>query len=98
MKTAAKRQRPKAGDIFAVPLNDGTHALGQVLGAEPDALNSLACAFYDLRVPDPASAPLPGSLPQDKLIAILLITPDGTTRTTLTASCSARRSNPRTSF
>lgn len=49
MTEKKKRQRPRAGDVFAVPLDDGSHAVGQMLGHEPEALNSFGCAFYDLR-------------------------------------------------
>lgn len=43
-----KRQRHKEGDVFAVPLGDGSYALGQILSYEPEALNSVGCAFYGL--------------------------------------------------
>lgn len=74
MTEKKKRQRPKEGDVFAVRLDDGSYALGQMLGHEPQALNSFGCAFYDLR--STGVPVLPPALPQDKLIAVLLITPD----------------------
>ncbi len=74
MTEKKKRQRPKEGDVFAVPLIDGSYAVGQMLGHEPQALNSFGCAFYDLR--STGAPALPAALPQDKLIAILLTTPD----------------------
>lgn len=74
MTTKKKRQRPKERDVFAVPLADGSYAVGQILGYEGEALNSFGCAFYDLR--SSGEPRLPAALPQEKLIAIVLVTPD----------------------
>lgn len=74
LHTKRKRQRPKEGDVFAVPLNDGSYTVGQVLGYEPDALNSVGCAFYDMR--SSGEPRLPAALPREKAISILLTTPD----------------------
>ncbi len=60
--------------MFAVPLIHGSYAMGQLLGYEGAALKSFGCAFYDLR--STGDAVLPAALPQEKLIAILLVTPD----------------------
>ena len=37
------------GSIFLVPLMDETNCFGQVIGREPDALNSVAIALFDIR-------------------------------------------------
>jgi hypothetical protein len=36
----------QSGDVFLIPLDAGRHALGQVIGLEETALNSVACAFW----------------------------------------------------
>ena len=63
-------KRFAAGDIFGIPLPDGSFAAGQVLGREREALNSLGCAFF----PDRVKAGDPVSLSDP--IAVLLVTPD----------------------
>jgi len=45
-----KKQIAKVGDLFWVPIDDGTFVLGQVVEIKPEVLNSLTCAFYDIRV------------------------------------------------
>lgn len=58
------------GDVFGVPLPDGSMAAGQVLSLEPDALNSIGCAFFSATVgPDGVSGFI-------EPIAVLLVTPD----------------------
>ncbi|MGN6224843.1 hypothetical protein [Pseudoxanthomonas sp.] len=42
-------QKWSEGSIFLVPLMDETNCLGQVIGHEPDALNSVAIALFDIR-------------------------------------------------
>ena len=71
-----KRQRHKEGDVFLVPLNDGSYGLGQILSYEPQALNSVGCALYNIRVVDGPSLDIPAPLPQDRVISILLTTKD----------------------
>jgi hypothetical protein len=43
------RQVPKIGDIFLIPLSDGSHSVGQVVETLGLPLNSIACAFFDIR-------------------------------------------------
>jgi hypothetical protein len=43
------RQIPKVGDVFTVPLDDGSHTLGQVVETDPILMNSITCVFYDAR-------------------------------------------------
>ncbi|MBI3848470.1 MAG: hypothetical protein HY292_27880 [Planctomycetes bacterium] len=72
----SKRRQPwKTGDVFAVPQSDGKFALGQVIEYVPRALNSVVCAFYDLRV-DHAVESVEPKLEANKLIAILFVTRD----------------------
>ena len=63
-------KRFAAGDIFGVPLPDGSMALGQVLGCEREALNSVGCALFGDRFTGAAEFVL------GKPIAVLLVTPD----------------------
>ncbi len=37
------------GNIFSVELNDGSYAIGQVVGREAEVLNSITCALFRLR-------------------------------------------------
>jgi hypothetical protein len=71
-----KRQRHKEGDVFLVPLSDGSYGLGQVLSYEPEALNSVGCAFYDIRIVDGPSLDIPAPLPQHRVVSVLLTTKD----------------------
>ena len=77
-----KRQKYKKGDVFVVPLCDGTYSLGQVLSPEPKALNSVACAYYSLRIVDGPILDIPTPLPLDNLISVTLTTPDLLNRAT----------------
>lgn len=45
----SRKQPWKSGDCFLIPLKDGTFLIGQVLSAEPEALNSVGCALFDQR-------------------------------------------------
>jgi len=76
MDSPRKRQRHKIGDVFAVPLVDGSFSLGQVLSYEPDALNSVGCAFYSIRALDPKSLVVPQPLSREDIVSILLTTKD----------------------
>lgn len=44
-----KKQVWSIGDIFVVPLKDGSECLGQVVGREPSVLNSVAIALFDAK-------------------------------------------------
>ena len=72
----AKRQTWKVGDLFKIPLADGSASLGHVVAQERDMLNSVTCAFYDLKVPEncpPQTLPPPSD---EALIACLFTTQD----------------------
>tara|TARA_R110002124_G_C8543010_1_gene478505 strand:- start:67 stop:510 length:444 start_codon:yes stop_codon:yes gene_type:complete len=66
------RQKPTTGTFFWVPLEDGTVALGQIVEIRPEVLNSITCAFYELRAPEPRDFDL-GSL---QPISVQFVTPD----------------------
>lgn len=71
-----KRQKWKVGDLFKIPLADGSAALGHIVAQEREMLNSVTCAFYDAKVPEtcpPQAPPLPSD---EALIACLFTTHD----------------------
>ena len=43
------RQIAKVGDVFWVPIEDGTFVLGQVVEIQKEVLNSITCAFFNVR-------------------------------------------------
>ncbi len=69
------RQKPEVGHIFVVPLDDGHHAIGQVIGIEPQALNSITCVFSLHRAKTPDQG-VPSEIPEADTIAALFVTPD----------------------
>ncbi|MNR20031.1 hypothetical protein D3C85_1368520 [compost metagenome] len=64
------RQKPKEGDIFEISLENGEVAIGQVLSIEPQALNSIGCAFWE-----PSNSPNPEQIDHPPISA-LLVTPE----------------------
>jgi len=44
------KQIPKVGDIFSVLLADSTKCIGQVLETDPILMNSITCAFFEIRI------------------------------------------------
>ena len=66
----------KVGDIFIVAQDDCGYSFGQIVGEEPKALNSVICAFYDMRCDDFESAPSCEGIRKDRLISIQFITRD----------------------
>src|SRR5258708_23647315 len=63
------------GSVFLVPQSDGLCSVGQVLKLTPGALNSVICAFYDIRV-KPGAAVSADDLSADKLVSMQFTTPD----------------------
>src|SRR5260370_12047641 len=63
------------GSVCLVPQSDGLCSGGQVLKLTPGALNSVICAFYDIRV-KPGAAVSADDLPADKLVSMQFTTPD----------------------
>ena len=47
------RQIPKVGDVFEVPLDDGSTTIGQVVETTPILMNSITCVFFDARNDSP---------------------------------------------
>jgi hypothetical protein len=47
---ARKRQKWAAGDLFSIPVGSSC-GLGQVISAEPEALNSVLCVYFSHLVP-----------------------------------------------
>jgi hypothetical protein len=72
----AKRQKWKVGDLFKIPLADGSASLGQVVAQEREVLNSVTCAFYDTKVPGTCPPDAPPPLRDESLIACLFTTHD----------------------
>jgi hypothetical protein len=68
------------GNLFAVPLADGSFSLGQVVGREAQVLNSITCAFYRTRVSASALANVRAVPAASELIAIQFTTKDSLTR------------------
>jgi len=64
------------GDVFLVPQQDGRCSLGQVLAFEKQMMNSVSCAFYDIRFPSADGIQLPSDLPSASIIAVLFTTHD----------------------
>ncbi len=73
----AKRKKQKwgVGDIFLVPLADGTFSLGQVIGQEKEALNSAVCIFSATKVLSPEDNAII-NLDLDSVVSALFVTPD----------------------
>lgn len=70
-----KKQLWKVGDYFTIPLADGSFSIGQVVGQEKEALNSVICAFFTRHYPD-APHQLDQALVDQELVAVLFVTRD----------------------
>lgn len=71
---ARKKQKWDVGDIFSIPLKNGEFSIGQIIGYEKDALNSVICAFYDIK--EPSIEKVLQALNDTKLISIQFVTRD----------------------
>jgi hypothetical protein len=69
-----KRQTPDVGALFTIPLADGSRSIGQIVGREPQVLNSWTCALSRLRIADKPE-PLNALRPED-VISVQFITGD----------------------
>lgn len=68
------KQKWDIGDLFTIPLLDGSFCVGEVIGYEPEALNSAICAVYAYRInniPDKAPA-----LSESELVSVQFVTRD----------------------
>jgi hypothetical protein len=72
----ARRQLWQIGSMFKIPQSDGTASLGQVVGCESAVLNSVTCAFFDVKVPATCPPNSPPPLTWELLIACLFTTQD----------------------
>lgn len=70
-----KNQRWAVGDLFHIPLSDGTFSVGQVVGIEPEAMNSAVCAFFSIQY-KPAPLELKKAFTEHDLISVLFVTRD----------------------
>jgi hypothetical protein len=75
-ETSRRRQKWSDGDVFLVPLNDGMCVVGQVIGRERQALNSVGVALFDIRIACESDVSAVGELAHDKIFSVLLVTPD----------------------
>jgi hypothetical protein len=73
---AHKRKKWSVGDLFKVPLEDGTASLGHIVGQERSMMNSVTCAFYATKVPDTCPPDSPPAPTDDALIACVFTTHD----------------------
>jgi hypothetical protein len=69
-----REQTWKIGDFFSIKLLDGSFSLGQIIGIEPQALNSVICAFYSIRFLSPTE--FNGTVADADLVAVLFVTRD----------------------
>ena len=70
------KQVPKAGDLFLVPLDDGTSVVGQVLETAPIVMNSITCAFFDRRLSALDSAPVADAFTKSSVLSCQFVTRD----------------------
>ena len=68
------------GNLFSVPLIDGSYALGQVVGCEAEVLNSITCAFFRNRIDSIALVEIKGPPDCSDAIAVQFVTKDLLTR------------------
>jgi len=75
-RQSMKLQTPAVGAIFTIPLVDGSRAIGQIVGREPQVLNSWTCAFSRLRLgKEEVAEPKDALLPED-VISVQFVTGD----------------------
>lgn len=70
------KQIAKVGDIFWLPIDDGTYVLGQIVEIQKRVLNSITCAFFDIREKEPKEITTEGLKP----ISIQFVTKDSFNR------------------
>lgn len=69
-----RRQKPVAGNVFLIPLSDGTCSLGQVLEMTPHVLNSILCAMFHRRGTRPQ---IEAALPDEReIVSVQFVTPE----------------------
>ena len=73
--TTKLNQSIAVGDVFLIPLRDGTFSMGQVVGFEPLVLNSVSCAFFAIRSHSDENVDAV-ELSSDRLYSIQFVTRD----------------------
>jgi len=83
MRVNAKKPSSKVlqpGAVFLVRLVDGTHGVGQVLKVTKEAMNSVLCAFFDIRLEGDAGDAMLAldttRLDATHLVSVQFVTPD----------------------
>jgi Immunity protein 26 len=64
----------QVGDLFAVPLSNGTYSLGQAAFHEPRAMDSVLCGFYDLKLAAPGLEGIAYLLTENRLVSLEFVT------------------------
>lgn len=64
----------KTGDVFLIPVSDGTHAVAQIIGREASVLNSVSIALFACRMSESAAPSAP--LECDEVYSTLFVTRD----------------------
>ena len=71
-----KKQKWGIGDVFLVPTKDGNFSVAQVVGHEPEAMNSVTCAFFDIKVSNEKEMAGISDLPFSRVFSVLFVTRD----------------------
>lgn len=76
-KTRRKRQKWQIGDYFLLTLDNGGFSIGQLIDEFPQALNSIICVFFDVKVKNEEEAQNKiKTLSNKNVISALVITRD----------------------
>jgi len=77
MPRGIPKKKWKVGDLFVVQTSDGKFVLGQIVGREASAMNSISVAFFDRRLDSPNEAVnAAASVNANDAFAILFVTRD----------------------
>lgn len=72
--TMKRKVEWRIGDVFLIPIGDGTHVTAQIIGREPSVLNSASIALFDAHV---APNDPPNAVPDNECVfATLFVTRD----------------------
>ena len=73
MKKKTKKQNWEVGDLIAIPIADESRVLGLILSKQPEALNSVVCAFTLVHV---ETRPSTDQFEVSDVVAIRFVTRD----------------------
>lgn len=62
--------------MFVISTKDGSDVVGQIVGREPQVLNSVSCAFYDWRLTNLDEVVQCATLPIEQVFSSLFVTRD----------------------